>query len=849
MLFKSLSLLFILLICCFIMPGGKTNFKSDWLLKTDAQGNKISSWCKPVKDNTKTAHCFICNKTFRCDNQGLQQVLQHAKTQLHVKLAGSIICGQQLVFTSGPPNNNSTSTAATSQETDVQQLKSTGNLTCFSYKDESLRAELIWSLKVVSSHYSYASCDNIKDTLHAMFPGKIPDDFSMSSSKVSYMVSEATGPHFKKIVVDDVLNSQSMYTIHYDETTNAQIQKQLDIKIRFWSVAQGKVQVHHLQSYLMGHATGAQLSQKLISAIHDNGLTLNCLQMLESDGPNVNKTVWNLVNEQVLQLPEGNHGLIDIGTCNLHIFHNAFAKGLHEFGNELSELVIDIHTWFKLSAARREDYQEVQESLGLPKKYFLKHVDSRWLTLQPALQRICEQIKGLEKYFSEESKKDAKVQSNPRFIRIMRQLNSKETSAKMHFLISVADIFNSFLVNFQKEEPLIHILYDQFVSILKMFLGRFIKQEALNQTDLLKLNLDSSDIQLGDTGIEIGEETRKACASLSADKKKMFMLGVKSFFKASGKHLLKKLPLDNAILKKCRVLNPLNRSADWSSNAIKGLARKLHVDVNITTLCDEWKLYQLDQIPEQWNTSEEQPEKPARVDVYWNKVGTLKDVFGEVKYPQVFKVVKSALILAHGNADVERGFSESGKSVTKERIRLSESSINGIRSTSDGMKAFDNNPSAVPITKELLKLGRFAHSNYVKRLEEERKEKEKREQRAALFEKEKKELEKQTKQRENLQKKGKDLEKKETEQQQEIEIGNKILEEANQKLKEALKNKDFKEAAVAQAMLESGRKKIDDANKLIMTTRERQKNILKRKDGLLKKLLTASSSPTKKREI
>ena len=46
MLFKSLSLLFILLICCFIMPGGKTNFKSDWLLKTDAQGNKISSWCK-----------------------------------------------------------------------------------------------------------------------------------------------------------------------------------------------------------------------------------------------------------------------------------------------------------------------------------------------------------------------------------------------------------------------------------------------------------------------------------------------------------------------------------------------------------------------------------------------------------------------------------------------------------------------------------------------------------------------------------------------------------------------------------------------------------------------------------
>ena len=53
----------------------------------------------------------------------------------------------------------------------------------------------------------------------------------------------------------------------------------------------------------------------------------------------------------------------------------------------------------------------------------------------------------------------------------------------MHFLISVADIFNSFLFfSFffsQSEEPLIHFLYDQLTTFLKMLMGRFIRKELL----------------------------------------------------------------------------------------------------------------------------------------------------------------------------------------------------------------------------------------------------------------------------------------------------------------------------------------------------------------------------------
>ena len=51
--------------------------------------------------------------------------------------------------------------------------------------------------------------------------------------------------------------------------------------------------------------------------------------MLSSDGPNVNAAVTNLVIKELTDshLPM----MVDIGSCNLHKMHNAFAKSLATF--------------------------------------------------------------------------------------------------------------------------------------------------------------------------------------------------------------------------------------------------------------------------------------------------------------------------------------------------------------------------------------------------------------------------------------------------------------------------------------------------------------------------------------
>ena len=120
---------------------------------------------------------------------------------------------------------------------------------------------------------------------------------------------------------------------------------------------------------------------------------------IEIDGPNINETVWNKVSEVVLALPERSKGLVDIATCNLHIFLNAFSKALSHFGNSISGFVVNIHLFFKLSPARKEDYKYVQEELGMPTHSFLKNIDSRCITVKPVFEKIIEQWLGLIQYF------------------------------------------------------------------------------------------------------------------------------------------------------------------------------------------------------------------------------------------------------------------------------------------------------------------------------------------------------------------------------------------------------------------------------------------------------------------
>ena len=63
---------------------------------------------------------------------------------------------------------------------------------------------------------------------------------------------------------------------------------------------------------------------------------------------------------------------------------------------------------------------------------------------------------------------------------IFEKLKEHHFLPLMHFLISVASILSKYLLIFQKDEPLIHILHTECVSLLQQLMGRFLKADVLS---------------------------------------------------------------------------------------------------------------------------------------------------------------------------------------------------------------------------------------------------------------------------------------------------------------------------------------------------------------------------------
>ena len=78
----------------------------------------------------------------------------------------------------------------------------------------------------------------------------------MTSSSKSYS-------WYSKQLVPALMNAEDAHSIQYDEPTNYQSKKQLDIAIFYWSSSLNKLVVHHLDTYMMGHARGKEQAAKL----------------------------------------------------------------------------------------------------------------------------------------------------------------------------------------------------------------------------------------------------------------------------------------------------------------------------------------------------------------------------------------------------------------------------------------------------------------------------------------------------------------------------------------------------------------------------------------------------------
>jgi hypothetical protein len=380
--------------------------------------------------------------------------------------------------------------------------------------------------------------------------------------------------------------------------------------------------------------------------------------------------------------------------------------------------------------------------------------------------------------------------------------------------------------------------------LLQQLLLRFVNPQLLHNIPAKQYEtIDFKNVvnQLSDTDIVLGETVRKALKTVPKERHHGLIMSMRQFYSTAVTYLATRLPLQNELLSNLTYLEPKQSLSLESTKAVEAIAKKLPniADTDVGPIVDEWKLYQVERSAAGGCEGTQcADDNSFRIDHYWRDVMSQLGPNNASKFPKLSLLIKSALVIPHGNADVERSFSVNGNVLTDTRTQMSAESLNGLLLVKDALKFYDpvqSLSSSIPVTKDLLRSCRLAYSAYQGRLEKEKEQVRQAEaEKTANEEKARKVEQAQEAQQAKItarKETERQLSKDETIAKEKLGVGKSILQEGNAKLASAISSKDFKQAAVAQAMLEQGEKKIQEAT-----------NSLQKISGDRKRLLSQLSS-------
>ncbi|CAF2061871.1 unnamed protein product [Rotaria magnacalcarata] len=691
-----------------------TQFNQCWLLKTDSEGIKLNLWLKPGGKKS-TFRCIICKTDdLDCSNQGWGAISQHMKTKGHLENMKLLRTNSTFSFQSSTNQPSSNDNDIATSEVRLENLRKPLVL---NFHEQVLKAEALWALTVAQRGYSFNSCDEIGDVFRNMFPdSKIAHEFSIQSKKISYVLSHGLGPYFHQDLVK-CLKRNEKFVLCFDEQTNNQNRKQLDLLVRYWCHDKGLVVTRYYKSIFLGHATASILKNAIVDSFKTDGLEIKRLLMLGRDSPFVNLSLEKLIQDE---MKKNGGDLLKIGGCHLHVVHNGFKAGLSSTDWHPQNKCIDIYSWFKQSPARKQDFIDIIDDFNsLMEKTILYFTNTRWVLLGKVINRVLVLWEPLNEYFLVflPTNQKQQIQKNDRYDRIKLSLTSYKTKIQLQFVLFLCEtIFDRFLTLFQQEAPLIHLLHLELSTLYRGVLVQFLVPEYVGDKtggDLLDLDFTLNEKQLNNTQICIGEGARKLLVHLDRNERESFFVDVKTIYQTIAEYLKKHLPLKSSFLRDIQVLNPSFKSAQYTDEVLR-IARAipyLLTDQEIDYIRDEWLTYSLDIIDEKWYIKQKKEDNSGneyvvyhRIDYYWNKVLGITTIDGRLKYPTLNKLIKNALIIPHGNADIERGFSINEHMIPQNRSSLSDSSINGIRSVYDGVKfAGAGSSHKVHINKDIIK--------------------------------------------------------------------------------------------------------------------------------------------------
>ena len=328
-----------------------------------------------------------------------------------------------------------------------------------------------------------------------MFPDSdIVKSYAQEKTKTEYLIKFGIAPYVREKLMNELIGDP--YTFKFDETTTSQVKKQYDAYLQFWNFNQKEVVNAYIGSLFVGHCTADNLVDHFTHFMKELKLDPHLFLSLGMDGPNVNLSFKKKVRNHLEFY--FNTNFLNIGTCSLHPAHTAYRKGLECLSFDADGFFCDLHFFFKLSSARREDYRALQEVTNAIAQFMLRHISSRWLTIKDVAVRDLEQYPNLREYFLRALPKQKgfkQLQKTDRYQRITKLLKDPLTQFYIAFCAFSANEFHDFLVPFQSNEPKIHLLFPSICKLVSSIMMKYMKKRVLSDDHCENVKLCETDKQ------------------------------------------------------------------------------------------------------------------------------------------------------------------------------------------------------------------------------------------------------------------------------------------------------------------------------------------------------------------
>ena len=384
---------------------------------------------------------------------------------------------------------------------------------------------------------------------------------------------------------------------------------------------------------------------------------------------------------------------------------------------------------FKDSPARSMKY----EKLTSEKRYPMKFCTVWWLEDVPVATRALEVWPAVSKFISAlttgPSSEKSKLKS---FKNLQEHILDPLVEVRLHFFIYIAKILNPFLEKFQTSSPMAPYLAEEIQNILKTLMFLFVKRSVLEKADtirkLARIDTSKNDSLMTYKEVSVSIAAKGLLTTL-INAKKVSTRQVMEFkqecilvLETLVKKLLERSPIHYELVHYLPALDPryMVRSQDAAASKMEKLLTVLAGNNWITA-------HEGDEALREYKNLVSNMVKDKRDEmIAFNIVKQGLDLYftdyieksASKEYITIWKVIKMMLILSHGQAQVERGFSVN-KDLSKDN--MSPDTIIAFRQVYDSIQQYQCPSYEIPVNSEMLKSCKHSRSRYEIHLENKKK--------------------------------------------------------------------------------------------------------------------------------